>query len=111
MYKKVEDEIQKRIVTIDEAPDMQVMGWRMNPIEFHEDEAYREDKSAQHAAGAYCRDFNMQLNLHMLTAKHQVVDLANRCLQYKMSNKMSKGAMKRKFEQLARKAGVWMGDE
>ena len=111
MYKKVDEEIHKQVVTIDDAPDMQAMGWRMCPIEFHEDESIRENQSYQHAAGAYCRDFNMQLNLHLLTEKHQVIGLAERCLQYTMPPKMSKGAMKRKFEQMARKMGVWQGDE
>ena len=111
MYKRVDGEIQKQVVTIDDGQSMHTMGWRMCPIEFHEDEKIRESPDYQHAAGAYCRDWNMQLNLHLLTAKHQVVGLAERCLNLKMSPKMGKDAMKRKFEQVARKLGVWQGDE
>ena len=111
MWNKIEDEIESRIVTINEAPDMQTMGWRMCPIEFHDDPKVRDDRNSIEMANNYCRDWNMQLNLHLLTAKHQIVDLAKRCIQRKMNPKMSRGAMRRDFERVARKMGVWMGDE
>lgn len=111
MYKLVDGEVQNKICTINEAELAHADGWRMTPIEFHPDETIRNDEAMQHAAGMYCRDWNMQLNLHLLTDKHQVVGLAERCLKKKMNPKMSKNAMKREFERIAKKMGVWMGDE
>ena len=112
MWNRIAGEIESRIFDIADAPDAKEDGWRMCPIEFHADPKTRNDPNSIEMANNYCRDWNMQLNLHLLTAKHQIVDLANRCLSgRKMNPKMGIGAMRRDFERVARKMGVWMGDE
>lgn len=112
MYKKVGDEILQEVFTVEDAEEKFALeGWKMMPIEWHPDDKFRDNEQAQEAVANYCRDWNMQLNLHLLTEKHQVVGLAKRCLKLDLNPKMSKGAMTRKFEKVARKMGVWMGGE
>ncbi len=111
MWKRIAGELEERIFDIGDAPDAKADGWRMTPIEFHENPKVRTCRQSIEMANNYCRDWNMQLNLHLLTAKHQIVDLSRRCLRHKMNPKMGKGAMRRDFERIARKMGVWMGDE
>lgn len=102
-------EMQSMIVDVHTAVELcKEQGYELTPYAFTPEEERNEE--VEIIANGFCQDLNKQLNLHLEQDKTEIVKFSRRFLNYSPNPKMSRKAMVRKVDQIARKQGKYYAD-
>jgi len=111
MYRRKEGSQETESVIVDihtAAHSLQRQGWELTPYNFLPEES--RTHQAEIVINELCQCFNGLLNMHLEKSKREVARLFERFLNYSPNPKMSRRAMVRKVERVARKQGKWSED-
>jgi len=107
IYKNIDGEAFSRVVTREEAVDLEFEGWDLSPASAHPDPAMRANPEYRELVDMVGTDRIRMLNLPAIKKKEILSETAKRWLGIRLNPKHNLRSMKKRMVQRAMSLGVW----